>query len=75
MLTIYSNPRPGEGRNPRVCFARDQRYKLYDDGRLYDTVADPEEERPLGEERKAIRERLQRALDELPEEPEQLREG
>jgi len=75
VLTIYSNPRPGEGRNPRVCFARDKRYKLYDDGRLYDTVEDPLEERPLEEGRKEIRDRLQCALDELPEEPEHLREG
>jgi len=75
VLTSYSNPRPGEGRNPRVRFARDKRYKLYDDGRLLDTVADPEEERPLEGERRELRERLQRALDEMPEEPEQLREG
>ena len=47
VLTIYSNPRPGEGRDARVRFARDHRYKLYDDGRFYDTAGDPEEQVPL----------------------------
>jgi len=32
-------------------FARDQRWKLYDDGRLFDVVADPSEQEPGSEER------------------------
>jgi arylsulfatase A len=77
-ITIYSNPRPDQpGRNPRVRLARDRRFKLYDDGRLFDCEADPDEESPLSESAldpasRAARERLQRALDEMPPEPEHL---
>lgn len=78
-ITIYSNPRPDQpGRNPRVRLARGRRHKLYDDGRFFDCELDPEEERPLewnqldGAQQK-IHARLQRALDEMPPEPEHLR--
>ena len=80
VIAIYSNPRPpGTDRNPRVCFARDRRYKLYDDGRLFDTVLDPGEESPLDSTRpdaptRSVLARLQRALDDLPDEPTHLRE-
>ena len=79
VLVIYSNPRPGEGRNPRVRFALDHRYKLYDDGRFYNTKYDPDEESPLGETTRlrsataAMRFLLQEALDEMPPEPAHLR--
>lgn len=32
---------------PRARFARDKRYKLYDNGRVYDLDADPLEEKPI----------------------------
>lgn len=78
VLALYSNPRPGEGRNPRVFFARDHRYKLYDDGGFFDTQADRDEEEPLEAESltpelETIRKRLQQALDEMPPEPAHLR--
>lgn len=78
-VTIYSNPRPEDpGRNPRVFFARDARYKLYDDGRFYDCDADPGELRALVTDRlsaseRACQGRLQEALDSAPPEPAHLK--
>ena len=76
VLTQYSNPRPpGSARNPRARWARDHRYKLYDDGRLVDCVNDPDELEALalGVEPEGVRARLQAALDAMPPEPEHLR--
>jgi arylsulfatase A len=78
-ITIYSNPRPEDpAKNPRICFARNKRFKLYDDGRLFDCLEDPLEEHPLASadgEDQLLRARtlLQRALDGLPAEPDHLR--
>ena len=52
-------------------FAFDERLKLYADGRIYDTDADPEEQSPLTEDAladvdRARLDRLRAALDELP---------
>lgn len=73
-ITIYSNPRPEDPKkNPRSLFARDKRFKLYDDGRLFDCAEDPLEENSLEEtEHGAVRNHLQRALDALPPEPAHL---
>ncbi len=76
VLTQYSNPRPpGSKRNPRARWARTKRHKLYDDGRLFDCVEDPDEEQPLAAEQEpsGLRELLQGALDGMPEEPLHLR--
>jgi len=79
LVTIYSNPRPpGTQRNPRVRFAFDRHWKLYDDGRMYDRAADPDEKRPLvlpalDAAAQAAHARLQAALDAMPEEPPHLR--
>lgn len=79
VLTIYSNPRPpGSDRNPRVRMAFDKRFKLYDDGRLFDCLVDPDEQAPLAlTELKADASRayprLQSALDAMPTEPAHLR--
>jgi arylsulfatase A len=78
-VRIYSNPRPEDpGRNPRVFFARDARYKLYDDGRFFDCDADPGELRALVTDRlsaseRACQGRLQEALDSAPPEPAHLK--
>ncbi len=78
-ITIYSNPRPEDpAKNPRVCFARNKRFKLYDDGRLFDCVEDPLEERPLAveggdDEQRRTHKVLQGALKSLPIEPPHLR--
>jgi arylsulfatase A len=49
---------------------RDERFKLYSDGRFFDANADPDEERELGTklppEARTAREKLQRALASLP---------
>jgi arylsulfatase A-like enzyme len=65
---VFCHYDPGWGNFERARFARDQRWKLYDDGRLFDVPADPLEERPLeagteGGEAGAARQRLQRVLD------------
>lgn len=69
---IYSwfDPRPGHAKEQYtrlVRHARDQRWKLYDDGRLFDVVADELEQHPAaaegsGEARRA-RAKLQAVLD------------
>ncbi len=43
------DPRPGWDKDQftRYVYARDRRYKLYDDGRFYDVTADPDEKKPL----------------------------
>ena len=48
-LYCWYDPRPGPGQDdipPRI-FARDHRYKLYSDGRLFDLDQDEGEQRPL----------------------------
>jgi arylsulfatase A-like enzyme len=78
-ITIYSNPRPEDPtKNPRICFARNKRFKLYDDGRMFDCVEDSREEHPLsvGEvnhEQRRAHKMLQEALKDLPIEPPHLR--
>jgi arylsulfatase A-like enzyme len=48
-LFWHYDPRPGWDKKPYRLhrFACDKRYKLYDDGRMYDVPADALEERPL----------------------------
>ena len=46
-LLCWSNPRPGNPKFEVRLWARDRRFKLYSDGRLFDVVDDPLEERPL----------------------------
>ena len=78
VVTIYSNPRPpGNERNPRVRLARDKRFKLYDDGRMYDCVADPDEQSALelaglGPVGRTAYMKLKSALDAMPDEPRLL---
>ena len=52
-----------------VAWARDKRYKLYRDGRFFDVIDDVREMNVLGdvEELRAVRERLQSALDSYPQ--------
>jgi arylsulfatase A-like enzyme len=65
---VFCHYDPEWGNFDRSRFARDQRWKLYDDGRLYDLGADVLEELPLdadaeGPEARAARARLQPVLD------------
>ena len=45
----YFDPRPGWDKDKftRLIFARDKRFKLYDDGRLYDVPQDALEQKPI----------------------------
>jgi arylsulfatase A len=73
-LFCYSNPRPDQRPGWETRFARDHRFKLYGDGRLYDVAADPGEATPLppGREADAARERLARVLAAWDGEPERI---
>lgn len=74
VIICWHDPRPGamkEAFTHLDLWARDKRFKLYEDGRLYDVPTDVLEERPLaaGEgsaEAEAARVKLQAALDEIP---------
>ena len=68
----HYDPRPGwdKDRFRLVRFARDKRYKLYDDGKLFDVPNDKLEKRPLQvnddtAESKAARSRLAAVLDSM----------
>lgn len=60
-------PKPGgvepDGESSGLFWVRTQRWKLYNDGRLYDMVADPEEKTPLKED--AISEEARTSWGEL----------
>ena len=70
-VLCHHDPRPGWAKEQYRLerFARDQRFKLYEDGRLFDVPADPLEEHPLpadaGEAAAAARTKLRRVLDIL----------
>jgi arylsulfatase A-like enzyme len=75
-LFCYSNPRPDERPGWEARFARDHRYKLYSDGRLFDVQSDPLEETPLEPpEADDARARLEAVLASMPEPPRRLRAG
>ena len=73
-IIVWHDPRPGamkESFTSLALFARDKRFKLYDDGRLYDVPADILEEHPIPEsedtaESAAAREKLRTVLDDVP---------
>jgi arylsulfatase A len=55
----------------KVRFARDKRYKLYNDGKLYDTIKDVWEKTPITDNSankmtQSVRQKLQAALDSYP---------
>ncbi len=62
----YNEAHPGPEPNPTI-FARDQRWKLYSDGRFYDISKDVLEQHPLSGDSPARR-KLQAALDSMPSE-------
>jgi arylsulfatase A len=72
----YYNPRPGNPKFPARRWARDDRWKLYSDGRLIDLSVDPEEGRPVGagEGARAARLKLRAVLDRFPARSPLLRE-
>ena len=75
VLTCWYLPRPLREDAAEVRWARDARFKLYGDGRLFDLAADRDETRPLepaDPRQRGARERLSRALAELPAAPAKL---
>ena len=71
----YYNPRPTKGTKkftPR-CYARDKRWKLYRDGRLFDVKNDVLETTPIKSPEVAeIRKKLQKVLDSMPAKPQKI---
>ena len=70
-IYCFNHPRTGSGKPQR--FVRDQRWKLYGDGRLIDVTHDPEETSPLdattaNDEARAARTKLKSALLSMPSE-------
>ena len=74
-LYCYYNADPTKDRLPLAVFARDKRWKLYADGRLFDLDADALETKPVKEdtdETREVRERLQAVINSFPEHPPKL---
>ncbi len=70
---IYSYNDAIPGLEPdAVIFARDQRWKLYNDGRLYDIPNDTLEENPITEGGEKPRAKLQAVLDSMPSEGKKI---
>lgn len=70
-IFVYNWPRPEKGA-PRI-FVRNQRWKLYSNGRLVDVKNDVLEQKSLkGAEYNVIRKELQAALDRMPAEGQSL---
>ncbi len=77
-IYCYYFPRPSSKKyndkysHYEVWFARDKRFKLYSDGRFYDTVDDVLEKKPIAvgaadDAAESARQKLQAALDSYPE--------
>ena len=69
-IYIHYDPHWGSFSKVKSKFARNQRYKLYHDGRFYDVPNDPLEERPLdleaaGPKARAVRKKLQAVIDKM----------
>lgn len=72
-IYMYYCPRPE--RSKPVRFVRDQRWKLYGDGRFFDVQNDPLEKKPLKEapsDAAAAKQKLAKALEKMPAEGEML---
>ncbi|MCY3820775.1 MAG: sulfatase-like hydrolase/transferase [Gammaproteobacteria bacterium] len=66
-IYMYDEPIPGPVPNPTI-FARDHRWKLYNDGRLYDISKDVLEQNPVTQGGSEARRKLQAVLDSMPSE-------
>ena len=64
---MYNEAVPGPVPNPTI-FARDHRWKLYNDGRLYDISKDVLEQSPVMQGGSEARAKLQAVLDSMPSE-------
>ena len=66
-IYMYNEAVPGPVPNPTI-FARDHRWKLYNDGRLYDISKDVLEQSPVMQGGSEARAKLQAVLDSMPSE-------
>ena len=66
-IYCFNEPVPSPQTRP-VIFARDQRWKLYNDGRLYDITSDVLEQNPVTSGGTEARRKLQAVLDAMPKE-------
>ena len=66
-IYCYYYPRPEWENSSSQRFVRDQRYKLYGDGRFYDVANDPLERKPL-EAQNDTRKKLAAVLEKMPAE-------
>ncbi len=66
-IYMYNEPTPGPVPNATI-FARDHRWKLYNDGRLYDISKDVLEQNPVTKGGSEARAKLQAVLDSMPSE-------
>ncbi|MHC5025280.1 MAG: sulfatase-like hydrolase/transferase [Planctomycetota bacterium] len=75
-IYCYYNARPGQRGWTERRFVRDARWKLYGDGRLFETATDPLEKTPIApgasDDADAARARLQRGLDSMPATPARI---
>jgi arylsulfatase A len=62
-IFCHYEPRHGAN-NPKTRYAQDKRWKLYQDGKLYDLTADPDEKTPVPGDA-AARKKLQAVLDRM----------
>ena len=66
---VFCHYEPRHGKNNRkVRYAQDARFKLYQDGKLYDTEKDPLEQKPLKDDPLPARAKLQAVLDRFEKE-------
>ncbi|MBI9016396.1 MAG: sulfatase-like hydrolase/transferase [Phycisphaerae bacterium] len=77
-IFMYYNPRPVAKPNQESSFARDKRWKLYSDGKLYDIKNDVMEKSPITvdkdtQETKTIRRKLQDIINSMPAKPQMIR--
>ena len=63
----YTEGVPGPEPDPTI-YARNQRWKLYSDGRLFDISNDVLEQKPIMTGRHAVRSKLQATIDSMPSE-------
>ena len=78
----HYDPRPGWDKDQfrKIRFARDKKYKLYGDGKLYDVPNDKLEQQPIladedTEETRKARKRLAAVLNEMPNPDPEPRDG
>jgi arylsulfatase A len=79
--SVFCYYEPKHGNFGKAVYAHDKRWKLYDDGRFFDLIADPAEKSPIADDptldstadAQAARRRLQAMLDQMAQEADRAR--